>query len=73
MNGLTDCRLAGLREGWPTGVPDYRTSQKKDAIMNVPVSKTIPYYYNGYNDSTVDNVYTHYNEAACYTPSTKST
>ena len=41
--------------------------------MSVPVSKTIPYYYNGYNDSTVTNVYTHYNDATCYTPFTKST
>ena len=73
MDGLTDCRLAGLREGWPTGVSDYRTNQKKDAIISVPVSKTIPYYYNGYNDSTVANVYTHYNETTCYTLSTKST
>ena len=33
----------------------------------------IPYYYNYYIESTVANVYTHYNEATFYTPSTKST
>lgn len=33
----------------------------------------IPYYYMGYSGLTVTNVYTHYNEATCYTPSTKST
>ena len=41
--------------------------------MSGPVSMTIPYYYSSYNESTVANVYTHYNDATCYTPSTQST
>lgn len=46
------------------GLKDERYYQRPQ--MPIP-------YYNGYNESTVAHVYTHYNEAICYTPSTKST
>jgi len=54
-------------DGWTNGRTKGRT------LLPTNNLQPIPYYYNGYNDSTVANVYTHYNAATCYTPSTKST
>ncbi len=62
MDGLQVCRTTELMD-----VPKEASHYERASIDDYT------FYYNGYIESTVANVYTHYNEAACYTPSTKST
>lgn len=55
-----------VTDGWTNGLKDRRCYQ-------LTIMLPIPYYYNGYNESTVANVCTHYNDTTCYTPFTKTT
>lgn len=62
MDGLQVCRTTELMD-----VPKEASHYERASIDDYT------FYYNGYIESTVANVYTHYNEATFYTPSTKST